>query len=122
MFTGGTVAHLVGRLATRKEVRGSNRSPNQVNFPFAPLCPSSTKWVARSGESKGGEESNGKLPHNAVCQEQSGPYSWFPDAWIKHGTHFFFHRAKVCVFVRSNLTVKIFHIITSLNYATEQRK
>ncbi|GFO25494.1 protocadherin-15 [Plakobranchus ocellatus] len=33
------------------------------------------------GESKGGEESDGKLPHNAVCQEQSGPYSWeFPAA------------------------------------------
>ncbi|GFO27469.1 hypothetical protein PoB_005397400 [Plakobranchus ocellatus] len=36
--------------------------------------------LLRSGESKGGEESNGKLPQNAVCQEQSGPYSWFPDA------------------------------------------
>ncbi|GFO39001.1 hypothetical protein PoB_006550600 [Plakobranchus ocellatus] len=60
-------------------------------FSIAPLCPPSIKWVAwslkRSGESEGGEESNGKLPHNAVCQEQSGRYSWFPDAWIKHGTH-----------------------------------
>ncbi|GFN87509.1 hypothetical protein PoB_001401500 [Plakobranchus ocellatus] len=28
------------------------------------------------------------LRHNAVCQEQSGPYSWFPDAWIKPGNHF----------------------------------
>ncbi|GFO38351.1 hypothetical protein PoB_006485600 [Plakobranchus ocellatus] len=40
------------------------------------LCPRSTKWVARflrPGESKGGEESNGKLSHNAVCQEQSVP-------------------------------------------------
>ncbi|GFO26688.1 hypothetical protein PoB_005319300 [Plakobranchus ocellatus] len=40
------------------------------------------------GESKGGEESNGKLPHDAVCQEQSEPYFRFPDAWTKHGAHF----------------------------------
>ncbi|GFO03516.1 hypothetical protein PoB_003002100 [Plakobranchus ocellatus] len=39
--------------------------------------------LIRPSKSKGGEESNGKLPHNAICQEQSGPYSWFPDAWIK---------------------------------------
>ncbi|GFO18060.1 hypothetical protein PoB_004456500 [Plakobranchus ocellatus] len=39
-------------------------------------------WLGlfRPGESKGGEESNGKLPHNAACQEQSGTYCWFPDA------------------------------------------
>ncbi|GFN97326.1 hypothetical protein PoB_002383200 [Plakobranchus ocellatus] len=58
---------------------------------MAPLCPPSTTWVARSlgpGESKGGEESNGKLPHKAVCQEQSGPYPWFPNAWTKRGTPF----------------------------------
>ncbi|GFN76365.1 hypothetical protein PoB_000287100 [Plakobranchus ocellatus] len=36
-------------------------------------------FESQSGENKGGEESNGKLPHNAVCQEQSGPYSWLPD-------------------------------------------
>ncbi|GFN82768.1 hypothetical protein PoB_000927400 [Plakobranchus ocellatus] len=30
----------------------------------------------------------------AVCQEQSGPYSWFPDAWIKRGTHFTFRERK----------------------------
>ncbi|GFN93873.1 hypothetical protein PoB_002037900 [Plakobranchus ocellatus] len=30
--------------------------------------------LLRYGESKGGEKSNGKLPHNAACQEQSGLY------------------------------------------------
>ncbi|GFN86643.1 hypothetical protein PoB_001314900 [Plakobranchus ocellatus] len=57
-------------------------------FFIAILSPPSTKWVARSlspGESKGGEESNGKLPHNAVCQEQSELYSWFPDTWTGVG-------------------------------------
>ncbi|GFN89623.1 LOW QUALITY PROTEIN: reticulocyte-binding protein 2 homolog a [Plakobranchus ocellatus] len=44
--------------------------------------------LLRPGESKGDEESNGELPHNAVCQKQSGPYSWFSDAWTKRGTHF----------------------------------
>ncbi|GFO02678.1 hypothetical protein PoB_002918300 [Plakobranchus ocellatus] len=39
-------------------------------------------WVFKG---KGGEESNGKLPHNAVGQKQSGPYSWFSDAWRKFG-------------------------------------
>ncbi|GFO03842.1 odorant/gustatory chemosensory receptor-like 122 [Plakobranchus ocellatus] len=39
-----------------------------------------TLGLLRPGESKGGEKSNGKLPHYVVCQEQSGPYSWFPDA------------------------------------------
>ncbi|GFN75264.1 hypothetical protein PoB_000177000 [Plakobranchus ocellatus] len=45
-------------------------------FFNAPLCPLSIKWVAgllRPGESKGGEESNGKLPQNAFRQEQPGP-------------------------------------------------
>ncbi|GFO24271.1 hypothetical protein PoB_005077600 [Plakobranchus ocellatus] len=37
-------------------------------------------WVS-SGESIGGEESNGKQRHKAVCQDQPQPYSWFPDAW-----------------------------------------
>ncbi|GFO10875.1 hypothetical protein PoB_003738000 [Plakobranchus ocellatus] len=46
-------------------------------YIIAPVCPPSPKWVARSSESKGGEESNGKLPHDAVYQEQSGPYFWF---------------------------------------------
>ncbi|GFN91093.1 regulating synaptic membrane exocytosis protein 2 [Plakobranchus ocellatus] len=45
---GGAVAHLVGQLATKSEVRGSNPSRSQVNFSIAPLCPPSTKWVARS--------------------------------------------------------------------------
>ncbi|GFO17616.1 hypothetical protein PoB_004412100 [Plakobranchus ocellatus] len=44
---------------------------------IAPLWPPNTKWVARSlktRQGKGGEESNGKSPHKAICQEQSGPY------------------------------------------------
>ncbi|GFN92151.1 hypothetical protein PoB_001865700 [Plakobranchus ocellatus] len=45
---------------------------------------SSTKWVA----GKGGEVSNGKQPRDAALQEQSELYSWLPDAWTKHGTHF----------------------------------
>ncbi|GFO21543.1 hypothetical protein PoB_004804800 [Plakobranchus ocellatus] len=52
-----------------------------------------TKCAAKSlrrGESKGGEESNDKLPQNAVCQEQSGSFSWFPDVWTKRGTHLTF--------------------------------
>ncbi|GFO35083.1 hypothetical protein PoB_006158800 [Plakobranchus ocellatus] len=56
----------------------SQSEPSQ--FSIALLCPPSTKRVAR-GESKGGEENNGKLTHNAVCQAQSGPNSWFPDDW-----------------------------------------
>ncbi|GFO00420.1 hypothetical protein PoB_002692500 [Plakobranchus ocellatus] len=40
-------------------------------------------WLGllRPGERKGGEESSGKLPHDAICEEQFGPYFWFPDAW-----------------------------------------
>ncbi|GFO45806.1 hypothetical protein PoB_007231100 [Plakobranchus ocellatus] len=59
----------------------SQSGPSQ--FSIAPLSSPSTKWVAKSlktRRSKGAEESNGKLSHNAVCQEQSGPYFWFPNA------------------------------------------
>ncbi|GFO50693.1 hypothetical protein PoB_007719800 [Plakobranchus ocellatus] len=72
----GAVAHLVGQLATIQEVRGSISNPGQVRLSLL-LC-----------VHPGGEESNGKLPHNAVCQEQPGPYSWFPDVWTKRGTLF----------------------------------
>ncbi|GFO26253.1 hypothetical protein PoB_005275800 [Plakobranchus ocellatus] len=68
---GEAVAYLEGYFSFKREVRGSNFS--QVNF-FAPC-----------------EESNSKLPHNAGCQVQSGPYSWFPDACTKRGTHFTFN-------------------------------
>ncbi|GFO49390.1 hypothetical protein PoB_007589500 [Plakobranchus ocellatus] len=56
----------------------------QSQFFIAPLSPPISKgWLdlLRPGESKGGEESNGKLPHNGVCQGQSGPSSRFPNAW-----------------------------------------
>ncbi|GFO30787.1 hypothetical protein PoB_005729200 [Plakobranchus ocellatus] len=55
------------------------------------LCPASTKSVAKPlkiRESNGGEESKTKLHQNAVGRKQSELYSWFADAWAKHGTHF----------------------------------
>ncbi|GFO46721.1 hypothetical protein PoB_007322600 [Plakobranchus ocellatus] len=74
---------LVGWSATKSEVRGSNPSPGQVNFSML-LCvhPALNGYLGllRPGESKGGEESSGKLPRNAVCQNQSRSYFWFPDA------------------------------------------
>ncbi|GFO44555.1 hypothetical protein PoB_007106000 [Plakobranchus ocellatus] len=67
-----------------EHVRGprleSQSGPSQLFI--APLCPPTTKWVAIG--TKRGEESTG----NAVSQEQSGSYSWFPDAWTKLGTYF----------------------------------
>ncbi|GFO33205.1 hypothetical protein PoB_005971000 [Plakobranchus ocellatus] len=42
--TGEVVAHLVGHLATRSEVRGSNPNPGLINFFIAPGCPPSTIW------------------------------------------------------------------------------
>ncbi|GFO48927.1 hypothetical protein PoB_007543200 [Plakobranchus ocellatus] len=56
--------------------------------PEESLCGS--LGLLRPGESKGDEESNGTPPHDAVYQEQSGPYSWVPDACTKRGTHFTF--------------------------------
>ncbi|GFO39726.1 hypothetical protein PoB_006623100 [Plakobranchus ocellatus] len=41
---------------------------------IAPCCPPSTNGLLgllKLSDSKGGEESSGKLPQNAVCQEQS---------------------------------------------------
>ncbi|GFN87356.1 hypothetical protein PoB_001386200 [Plakobranchus ocellatus] len=93
---GGAVAHLLGQLATKSEVRGSNSTLGQVNFSLL-LCVypalNGQQGRLRPGESKGSEESNGTLPHNnyRVCHEQSGPYSWFPDALTKCGTHFTFY-------------------------------
>ncbi|GFO39440.1 hypothetical protein PoB_006594500 [Plakobranchus ocellatus] len=86
---GGAGAHLVGQLATNQKPQG--RIPVRAKSIYH--CSSvSTQhvwiaWTIGPDESKGGEESNGKLSHNAACQEQSGPYSWFPDAWTKRGTH-----------------------------------
>ncbi|GFO16569.1 hypothetical protein PoB_004307400 [Plakobranchus ocellatus] len=84
----GAVAHLVGQLATKLEVRDSNPSAGQINLSLLLRVYSALnglQGLLRAGESKGGEESNGKLPYNAVCQEQPGSYSWFPDAWTKRG-------------------------------------
>ncbi|GFN92711.1 hypothetical protein PoB_001921700 [Plakobranchus ocellatus] len=65
------------------QVRGSGfvSQSDQVNFYCSPVP--TQLGLLRSGESKGGEESKGKLPHNAVCQEHSRPYSWFPNAWMQ---------------------------------------
>ncbi|GFS07534.1 hypothetical protein ElyMa_006571700 [Elysia marginata] len=46
--------------------------------------------LLRLGESKGGEESNGKLPHYAVCLEKQGPRFLFPYARVEYGTTFTF--------------------------------
>ncbi|GFO39422.1 hypothetical protein PoB_006592700 [Plakobranchus ocellatus] len=60
---------------SERTAHGSGRSRLEKNR-FSRLA--AKRGLIRPGESKGGKESNGKLPHNAVCQEQSGPYSWFP--------------------------------------------
>ncbi|GFO11686.1 hypothetical protein PoB_003819100 [Plakobranchus ocellatus] len=81
-------------VAIKSEVRGSYPSPSQINLSLLlRVHPALNGYLGllRPGESKGGEESNGKLPHNAVCQEQPEPYSWLPDAWTKRGTHFIFN-------------------------------
>ncbi|GFN88606.1 hypothetical protein PoB_001511200 [Plakobranchus ocellatus] len=73
---GGAVAHLAEQLATKSDVRSSNPCPGPANFSLL-LCVhpalNGQLGLLRPGESKGAEESNVKLPHNAVCQEQSGP-------------------------------------------------
>ncbi|GFO24475.1 hypothetical protein PoB_005098000 [Plakobranchus ocellatus] len=61
------------------QVRGPRFETSQFFIP--PL------GLLKLGENKGGEESNGKVPLNALCQKQSGPYSWFSDDWTKRGTH-----------------------------------
>ncbi|GFN84355.1 hypothetical protein PoB_001086100 [Plakobranchus ocellatus] len=43
--------------------------------------------LLRHGESKGGEESKGKLPHNAVCQEQD-PIPGSPMLGLSVGLYF----------------------------------
>ncbi|GFO20355.1 hypothetical protein PoB_004686000 [Plakobranchus ocellatus] len=56
-----------------REVRGSN--PSQDNCSLYPCVHSALNeylGLSRPDGSKCGEESNGKLPQNAVYQEQSG--------------------------------------------------
>ncbi|GFO21591.1 hypothetical protein PoB_004809600 [Plakobranchus ocellatus] len=69
---GGSSCTAVGY---RVRVPGSYPSSDQKNVFSAPASPLSTKWVARvskdPGKRKGGEESNGKLPHNAVCAKNN---------------------------------------------------
>ncbi|GFN86757.1 hypothetical protein PoB_001326300 [Plakobranchus ocellatus] len=77
----GRSSGLPGR-AVGCHVRGSRfESQSRLRECFiAPLYPPSTNrslGLLRPGESIGGEESNRKLLQNAVCREQSGPYSWF---------------------------------------------
>ncbi|GFN90518.1 hypothetical protein PoB_001702400 [Plakobranchus ocellatus] len=96
----GAVADLVGQLATQSEVRGSNPSPGQANFPLLLCVHPALKGLLgllRPGESKGGEESNGKLSHNACMPRTIRTYSWFPDAWTKRetqSTNFYLPRRK----------------------------
>ncbi|GFN93671.1 hypothetical protein PoB_002017700 [Plakobranchus ocellatus] len=71
-LTGRAVGYQVKRSEARIQVRAESIFH----------CSSVSTQQEMGSESKGGEESNGKLPHNVVRQEQSGPYSWFPDAWI----------------------------------------
>ncbi|GFO18265.1 hypothetical protein PoB_004477000 [Plakobranchus ocellatus] len=83
VLVGGATAHLVGQLATsrrRSEVRIPVRATSIFHCSCVHPALNGKLGLLRPGESKGGEESNGKLPHNAVCQEQSGPFSWLPDA------------------------------------------
>ncbi|GFN78471.1 hypothetical protein PoB_000497700 [Plakobranchus ocellatus] len=79
---GEAVAHLVGQLATKSEVSGVRipvRAKSILSL-FIRVHPPQNGWLGllRPGKSKGGEECNGKLPHNALCRVKSGPYSWFP--------------------------------------------
>ncbi|GFN99610.1 hypothetical protein PoB_002611600 [Plakobranchus ocellatus] len=70
----------------------SQSGPSQIFI--ASLCPPGTKWVARSLKTRQKRRRRGKqcqTTSNAVLQEQSGPYSWFPEAWIKRRTHFTFN-------------------------------
>ncbi|GFN86528.1 hypothetical protein PoB_001303400 [Plakobranchus ocellatus] len=62
----GVVAHLVGQSATKSEIRG--RIPVRAKSVFLILVCVHTALngylgLLRPGESKGGEETNGKLPH-----------------------------------------------------------
>ncbi|GFO00509.1 hypothetical protein PoB_002701400 [Plakobranchus ocellatus] len=60
------------------------------NVDLAEILLALNGWLdlVRHDESKCSGESNGKLPNKAVCQEKSGSYYWFPDAWTKRGIHF----------------------------------
>ncbi|GFO37764.1 hypothetical protein PoB_006426900 [Plakobranchus ocellatus] len=73
-----------GNLYRISQVRGSNPSPSQAKFHCSSLLLCTHLAGLSPGPCKGGEKSNGKLPQNTVCQEQSEPYSWFTDAWNKH--------------------------------------
>ncbi|GFN78452.1 hypothetical protein PoB_000495800 [Plakobranchus ocellatus] len=77
---------LVGQLATQSDIQELYPSPSQINLSLIlrvhPALNGKLRH-SRPRESKGDEENNGKLPHNAAFQEQSDPYSWFPDAWLR---------------------------------------
>ncbi|GFO45596.1 hypothetical protein PoB_007210100 [Plakobranchus ocellatus] len=80
-FGRGAVAHLVEELATKSEVRGSKNSPGQIILSLLLLVHPALNGqlgLLRPGESKGGEESNGKLPRNAICQNNQDLSLGFP--------------------------------------------
>ena len=53
----------------------SQSTPKSFSAPCVNPALNVKLGLFRLGENKGVEESNGKVPHNAVCQEQSGSYS-----------------------------------------------
>ncbi|GFO18642.1 hypothetical protein PoB_004514700 [Plakobranchus ocellatus] len=78
---GGAVAHLVGQLATIQEVRGSIPSPGQIKFSLllcVHLALNGQLGLLRPGESKGGEESNGKLLQMPYDKNNQDPTSGSP--------------------------------------------
>ncbi|GFO23090.1 hypothetical protein PoB_004959500 [Plakobranchus ocellatus] len=78
---GGAVAHLVGQLATIQDVRGSILRPGQIRFSLL-LCVHPTLngylGLLRPGDSKGGEESNDKLPQMPYAKNNQDPTPGFP--------------------------------------------
>ena len=70
------VSGAVWHLAINPEVPSSNHSPGQKFFQLPCVHPALNGLLGllRFGETKGDEESNGKLPHN-VCRKKSGPYA-----------------------------------------------
>ncbi|GFO32522.1 hypothetical protein PoB_005902700 [Plakobranchus ocellatus] len=93
----------------QSEVRGSNPSPGQVNF-LLPLCVHpALKWVAKTLKTRREKamESYLIMPY---AKNNQDPYSLFPNAWIKRGTHFTFTLHQSRHRLNNKMTsVKLFH-------------
>ncbi|GFN97520.1 hypothetical protein PoB_002402600 [Plakobranchus ocellatus] len=75
------LAHLVGQLANIQKVRGSIPSPGQVRLSlllYVHPALNGKLGLLRPGESKGGEESNGKLPQMPYAKNNQDPTSSSP--------------------------------------------